>query len=481
MMRRLIVAGAVAAAVLLPAAAASAHPLGNFTVNHYDGLTVHPDSLADAVVIDAAEIPTAQAKSSVDVNHDGVVDVGEAAAYARRMCRTVAADVRVVAGGTLHPMSVVASRFGYRPGAAGLPTSRLECDLVASVHVRGRTLVSVSDGYASDRIGWREFTAAAAGVHLVDAPVPARSISDELRHYPNDLLTSPLDVRSAQLTVLPGAGTSTVGHIRGVSGAGPFSRLVGALDRGFGSLAGHRHLTVAVALLAVLVSLLLGAAHALLPGHGKTVMAAYLAGKRGTPRDAVVVGATVTITHTAGVLLLGLALSVSSSLAGERVDQLLGVVSGLLIIGVGGWLLRDVVRHRRHRSTHEHDHAHDHTHGHGHDHHHDHAGRPGRGALVGMGLAGGLVPSPSALVVLLGAVALGRTVFGVLLVLVYGVGMAATLTGAGLLLVGATERLRRRPRLSGWLDRRTAAVPTMTAAVVVVVGISLATRSVIAL
>src|SRR6185437_2319617 len=167
-------------------------------------------------------------------------------------------------------------------------------------------------------------------------------------------LSSPLDVKQVVVDVEPGSGHSTVasgvGHI---PGAGPISRLVESLNRFFTGLAGARHLTLGVGLLAVLVSLLLGASHAALPGHGKTVMAAYLAGKRGSVRDAVVVGATVTVTHTIGVLLLGLALTASSSLAGERVTGDLGVVSGVLVALVGIGLLTSALRRR---DDHRHDH-----------------------------------------------------------------------------------------------------------------------------
>src|SRR5439155_7194994 len=141
--------------------------------------------------------------------------------------------------------------------------------------------------------------------------------------------------------------------------------------------------------LAVLLAVLLGAGHAALPGHGKTVLAAYLAGRRGRPRGAVAVGALVTLTHTGAVLVVGLLLSVSTTLAGDRLLGYLGLASGLLIVAVGGWML---VQSRR---THRHHHHHDH-------HHH------GKLSLAGIGLAGGLVPNPSALVVLLGAIGLGR-------------------------------------------------------------------------
>jgi ABC-type nickel/cobalt efflux system permease component RcnA len=266
-------------------------------------------------------------------------------------------------------------------------------------------------------------------------------------------------------------------------------------ERHFQNVAGGR-LTPAVATLAVLLALLLGAGHAALPGHGKTVLAAYLAGKQGRACDAVVVGATVTLTHTGGVLLIGLLLSTSSALAGDKLLGYLGVTSGILVTAVGIGMLVSLVRHRRHHHTHgaghSHDHGHSHSHGHGHSHSHgrghshghDPETRPSRWSLAGIGLAGGLVPSPSALVVLLAAIGLGRTGFGILLVLSYGVGMAGALTAAGLLLVVLQRRVsaarsweRLTQRFAPLAARIPAATSALTAGLIVVVGVGLAVRA----
>jgi ABC-type nickel/cobalt efflux system permease component RcnA len=267
------------------------------------------------------------------------------------------------------------------------------------------------------------------------------------------------------------------------------------------SLIGDREITPVVGALAVLLAVVLGCGHALLPGHGKTVMAAYLAGRRGRPRDALVVGATVTATHTVGVLVLGLAISLSSTLAGDQVLRWLGVASGALVAAIGIVMLRGALRaDRAGRLVLQHlpervltaagtgpvgrapaaERPDGPAHDHGHDHDHDHGHR--RGGLVGMGVAGGLVPSPSALVVLLASLGLGRTLFGVLLVFAYGLGMAGTLMLVGLGLMRLRARLAtrfsdpaRRRRL-GLLAR---AVPVLTAALVLVVGLAIAVRGVL--
>jgi len=482
--------GTVATLVILVligwAGVASAHPLGNFTINHYDGLAFSTTSVVDTAVVDTAEIPTEQARDAVDANGDGTISAGERSTYAATMCARIAGAVRLDVAGAPAPFVVTSSDYSYRPGAAGLHTARLVCMLRAPADLRRGGEVAFADNVDSDHIGWREITAKGTNTHLVRSPVPDRSVSDTLLHYPNDLLSSPLDVRRADITVRTGAGTSTfAAGIAAVPGAGPIARLVEHLNGFFTALAGARHLTLGVGLLAVLVSLLLGASHAALPGHGKTVMAAYLArkgtdGRRGSTRDAVIVGATVTVTHTLGVLALGLALSLSSSLAGESVTSDLGIVSGSLVAVIGVALLFSALRHRRadaHEHDHEHGHDHDHHHGHDHDHVHTHERGSRRAGLVGMGVAGGLVPSPSALVVLLGAIALGRTWFGVALVLSYGVGMAATLTAAGILLVRLSNRWAGRVAHRFGAARLAGAAPVMTAGLVVVVGLGLATRS----
>jgi nickel/cobalt transporter (NicO) family protein len=254
----------------------------------------------------------------------------------------------------------------------------------------------------------------------------------------------------------------------------------GGVDRAtvaFTALVGERAGSAGFAVVALGLAVALGAAHALAPGHGKTVMAAYLVGLRGTPRQAATIGATVTLTHTAGVLVLGLVLSTTRAVAPERLYPWFGLGSGLLLAAVGAALLaRALTSHRRH---HVQLHRRPHHHGHGHN---DHdragpAGRPlGRRGLVVLGLAGGLVPSPSAVVVLLGGIALGRAWFGVALVLAYGLGMAATLTGIGLLLARFRAGVDRRLRLpDGSLVARLAGLlPAATASVILLAGLAVA-------
>jgi ABC-type nickel/cobalt efflux system permease component RcnA len=477
-----------ASGLLAAPSAAAAHPLGNFTVNHFNGLTLHPDRIDLRAVIDLAEIPTVQERPTVDRDDDGAVSAAETAAYADRQCARFATATSVSINGVPGEWRPAGHRLEFPTGEAGLATTRLQCAFTTAATLNHPATIEFQDAFRADRIGWHELVVTGEGVRTVGSALPTTSVSDELRTYPEDLLEDPLDVRTATIRTEPGTTAATPAT------AGADESVVTSVTSWFTDLMGTRDLTPLVGVLAVLLSLVLGASHAALPGHGKTVIAAYLAGKNGSVRDAVTVGATVTVTHTAGVLVLGLVISGSSAIAGESVLAWLGVASGLLVASIGAGLLRSALRVRTRTDEPVREpalahvgtvatlspppgHGHGHGHGHGNGHGHGHSHGYGRSGLVGMGVAGGLVPSPSALVVLLGAIALGRTWFGVLLVLGYGVGMAATLTLVGILLVRLRDRFDRLPRLRHRLTRLRNWTPALTATLVLVVGLGLAARS----
>ncbi|MBQ0850297.1 nickel transporter [Streptomyces sp. BH-SS-21] len=521
---------------LSPADAAPAHPLGNFTVNYHTGLRLHPDRIDATVVVDRAEIATLQERADVDDDHDATISPTESRAYAEAGCSTLADQLHAAVREAGVTWRAVSSKLTYEPGEAGLETSRLTCAYTTAADLSRPADIGIRTNYATQRIGWREMTVSGDGVRVSGTSLSSVSRTDELRHYPRDPAAGPLDQRAARLHTVPGTSARTSPGGAALPGAGWFDRVLGKTSAVFDSLVGARELTVPIGLLALLLALILGASHAVLPGHGKTIMASYLAGRRGTRRDAVTVGATVTLTHTAGVLVLGLALPVATHLAGETVLTWLGAASGLIVTGIGLWLLASALRNKPHHGHHHHhgeghDHGHQHSHHghHGHEnhdptsvssslggllprrrtpqpgrsgavatlvrptdavslgaaHHHTEPRRAGRGGLIAMGIAGGLVPSPSALVVLLGAVALGRTAFGVLLVIAYGLGMAGTLTLVGLLLVGLRERLEARLKSPSGSHLRAVRVlarlgPVATALLVVIVGLGLTARAAIA-
>jgi len=452
-----------------------AHPLNNLTINQYSGVLIGTDAVTVDYVLDMAEVPTYQVRG----------DLSDPRAWASATCASVAGAAQLRIDGTTAPLAVTTSTVSLPPGDAGLSTLRLECGFRAPATIDRETTVSYRSAAFADRIGWREMTAAGAGVAVVSSSVPTSSVSGRLAAYPQDAAL--LDVTEVTVQVRPGAGASTVDR------SGPAAAPAG-LDRltaSFTEFVGRPDLTLGLGLLALALALVLGALHAFAPGHGKSVMAAYLVAERGSLRHALAVAGTVTLTHTAGVLVLGIVLTTAIRFAPEQIYAWLGVASGLLVAGVGAAMLRRA-RRGAHPHDHGHDHSHDHSHDHGHDHvhghdhghgsghhHHHHHDGPGRGgrlrSLLAMGFAGGLAPSPSAVVVLLGAIALGRTWFGVLLVIGYGLGMAAALAALGAVLARWRPVLERRVR-----GRTGRLVPFAAAALVMVVGLSLAVRSVLA-
>jgi ABC-type nickel/cobalt efflux system permease component RcnA len=260
-------------------------------------------------------------------------------------------------------------------------------------------------------------------------------------------------------------------------------------------------LTVPVVVGAIIAALIWGAGHALTPGHGKTIVAAYLIGGRSTPWHALYLGLTVTLTHTLGIFALGLmALFASRYVVPEQLYPWLGAVSGLIVVGMGAGMLWNRARALRkpalvrveaehdhdhalmphHHHHHDHDHDHDHAHHHDHDHGHSHL-PPGADdspltwrSLLALGISGGILPCPSALVLLLAAVSLNRVGFGIVLVLAFSVGLAAVLTAIGLLFVKGSRLLQRMPQAGAWMR----VLPVVSALVILIIGIGLTAEAV---
>jgi ABC-type nickel/cobalt efflux system permease component RcnA len=298
--------------------------------------------------------------------------------------------------------------------------------------------------------------------------------TDGLRSYPTDLLAAPPQMREARIAFAPGIGPASASASRTLrSDAERFGDRLTAL------VSDPTPLSAGVILSALLAAAVLGAFHALTPGHGKTIVGAYLVGTRGTWKHAVFLGLVVTATHTAGVYLLGAATLVASAwILPERLLPWLSVVSGVLVLAVGASLVRQRLEAALHGHDHHHDHDHDHDHEHG-PHTHTHLPpadmTPSLGNLVALGVSGGLLPCPSALVVMLGAIALGRTAFGLALILAFSVGLAAVLTAIGLALVYASRMFDRLP-----IDGRFARfAPVVSAAIVSLAGIALVVEAVL--
>jgi len=421
-------------AALALAAPAGAHPLGNFSINHLDVVRVGSDRVDVRYILDQAEIPTFQERG-----------LAPSEVLARKRA-VVARGVSLAVAGRAVPLALApGGRISFPMGQGGLRTTRVELTLSARVRARGP--VVVRDDTYRDRVGWRAVVVRPGAGTAVRSDLPSADPTHGLRVYPTALLATPAHRTVARLEVKAGDGTVTApkldatgtqtthGHSAGDGLAGIFS------DAASGQ---------GVLLFLLLAAFGWGAVHALSPGHGKAMVAAYLVGTRGTARDAVGLGLTVTVTHTIGVFALGVVtLALSAYVLPEDLYPWLNLASGLLVLGVGGAVLRNRVRKAHHH----------------HHHHHHHAPITRRGVLA-MGASAGLIPCPSALVVLLGAIAQHEVALGLLLIVVFSAGLATTLTGLGLAVVHA-GRLTARIAPDG---RLIAVLPAASALVIVAAG-----------
>ena len=529
--------------ILLMVGVAQSHPMGNFSVSHYTRIEVKARAVDITYVLDLAELPTFDL-----LRQWGLERTSPPADLQRKaveQARTWAGNLMITSDG--HPVKpkFVKADLVVADGAGDLPIARITSHLSLDVPP-GK--LEYEDRNFAERAGWKEIVIRAApGVTLDHASQGSQERSNALTQYPQDpMVAPPQDLRAAlewtslapvvvaekpkaapvpspvstpaitpiaqpKVAPLPSAPATTT------AAAAP----AGTVVRGdyLSRLLHQRELTMSMMIIAVLVAFVLGAAHALTPGHGKTIVAAYLVGSRGTLKHAAFLGAIVTFTHTISVFLLGLAtLFLFQYVMPEKIVQVLGAVSGLSIVAIGGWMMYKRIRglqpipvhahshshdHDHHHDhdhdhphehphTHAHDHAHhDHSHDHGHDHDHahvhshgplEHSHGPGGhvhshavpdeiswGSLIALGASGGLVPCESALVLLLSAIALGRVGLGLVLLVSFSVGLAIVLMGIGVLvlyakkLIPQSKRPERHPAFR-W-------IPVASAAIVMCVGL----------
>ncbi len=429
------------------------------------------------------------------------------------------------------------------PGGLNLPTTKIRLSFQSDYpppQLKEVNSLEFQDSNFPGRLGWKEIVAQAAdGIELVQSSVPSLDKSQELSAYPQDPTVSPPQDLTARLSFrLPvrvsgvaavQAGNPDVNASSSAPASASLARPFQQSDvrtqqeqRRLTQLLSSSALSLNVILLAMFVAFGLGAFHALSPGHGKTVVGAYLVGSRGTAKHAILLGGIVTITHTLGVFLLGLVtLYASKYILPEKLYPWLGFFSGLavVVIGLGLFLQRyrnlysrpspaDEHEHSRgheqahlhahdhhahhehghghsdhdhHKPGHSHDatpHTHDHEHGSGghhhthehHHHHHDHGHHDDASLththggiththdysnvrfrdLFTLGVSGGIVPCPSALVVLLSAISLNRVGLGLLMIVAFSLGLALVLMAIGVLMVyarGFMERVGSQGRL----------------------------------
>ena len=502
------------------AGAVSAHPLGNFTINRYSALTFRTETVDVLYIVDMAEIPTFQERQAMDANHDGQIDPAEESAWAASLVDELAANLLVSVDGSPVVLLPDGYELTYPPGQGELPTTRLELTLTAALPAGGGDLLAFTyeDANFAGRLGWQEVIATAGDGRLLESTVPAAGVSDQLRAYPDDLLQAPLAVTRAEIRYAPAAAALAGDAFQSEpveAAAAPANRF--SQDE-FANLLNRTLDRPGAWLLALLAAVGLGAAHALTPGHGKTIVGAYLVGSRGTARHALILGLTTTITHTAGVYALGLIMLIASEyILPEKLFPWLGALSGLLVALIGLSIFRGHLRQwlagrhdQAHRSGHYHFHlgrghthaavlahatnpaepatgaasgktrmlafaavapagsshtalvpaanhepvtgpGHAHPHGHDHAHGHTHTLAPDGESpialrnLLALGISGGLLPCPSALILMLSAIALHQVGVGLLLILAFSLGLAGVLTAIGLVMVYAGKALERMP------------------------------------
>jgi ABC-type nickel/cobalt efflux system permease component RcnA len=525
-------------------APAAAHPLGNTTVNVYERIALEADSIHIRYVLDVSEIPAVREQQFADTNDDGTVDERESHTYLEGFWVYMEPKLTLIVDGEARPLTRDNQVLTFPPGQGGLTLMRAVYDLsapypeiAAGEVVDASFLETTFDGVP----GWHEIIVQGGpGSSLVESSVPAEDLTDELTSYPEDMLNDPLGIREAIFrfsldagSVAPSPRTSASPPASGSSG-GATSPLPSLAPRppvdqppdppGSGrpedplvALVGPE-VTPAAMLLGVMVALGLGALHAVSPGHGKTLIAAYLIGTRANVRQGLWLGVTVAVTHTAGVFLLGVATYFATEwVIPDRIVSWLAVATGGLITVLGTMLLWRAWRIWRSRSSADpHEHGISGSHSHGAAGGHSHSG-DGRGAdrkrrqrkdpacsqptpkaalvpdalvpalqkrdVAALGIVGGLIPSGSALLLLLSSVALGQVALGVVLILAFGLGMALVLAGIS---VGVV--LMRRSPIMGWerwtdprLRRIAAALPLLSGAIVSVFGLLLTVEALRAL
>ena len=442
----------------LSTAVAAAHPMGNFSVSHYTNFVLTQQGVEITYVLDLAEVPAytllrdwkltaSSAKSELDLK-------------AAEQAKTWAQGLEFRSGGKIGLPVMRSASIQVRNGSDGQPTARL----TSVFSLTAASPLEFEDHNYADRNGWKEIVIGDSGSNR----------SHGLTQYPADALSSaPQEVRAriewnagvgnvdARLipveqppAVPPPAASTSTAATRTPTRNDFLSRLLARQEIGWGWL-----------FLGLVVAFGLGGAHALEPGHGKTLVAAYLVGSRGTMKHAALLGAMVTFTHTISVFLLGLAmLALSKSVVPDRVIRILEAVSGLSIVIIGAVMLVHRLRslrthaaphHHHHDHSHAHDHhVHDHSHPHTHDHHHHHAhdhgphghshlpeGEITAGSLIALGVTGGLVPCPAALVIMLAAIAFGHVGAGLILLIAFSLGLAAVLMGIGMMVLYAKSWL----------------------------------------
>ncbi len=500
----------------------SAHPMGNFSISHYSRIKVEPGAIRLRYIIDMAEIPTFQEITEMDTDGDKNPSPSESQRYLSQKVEDFKKGLTLTLNKQVLDLQVESSAITFPPGAGNLPTLKIYVDYLAPVnetYLSNLNQVFYQDNNFLGRAGWKEILVTGSeGTSIQNASVPSVDRSNELSNYPTDILSSPpqdlvasfsfSEVQTSKILKTPEVSgkeqTSEISKTSEVSfrNSKRFADIRNSkrFADGFTELISTRDLTFQALLILLATAFGLGAFHALSPGHGKTVVAAYLVGSRGTAAHALFLGAVVTLTHTIGVFILGLiTLYASKYIIPEKLYPWLGFFSGLMIVAIG--LALFVKRYQTLYSSHKHNPEHDfaHTHFHPHpagyshfhthpnhfhadpDHSHDHhhpifdsgKERVSLGSLFALGMSGGVVPCPSALVVLLSAISLHRIGLGLILIVAFSMGLALVLMGIGLLMVYARQFMDRFSGEGAMIQR----LPILSSIVITILGLGIAIQS----
>jgi nickel/cobalt exporter len=440
-------------AVLLFSFQATAHPMGNFSINHYSKVHISDRAIRLEYILDFAEIPTFQMFPELHTMESGdslQLKIGsQAADWIRR--------VMVEAGGESLPLELERVKTVVLPGAGGLATVQVR--MQAQAPWSGPSgLLHIRDQNFPERIGWKEIVIESyPPIGFPNGNPFASDRSNGLSNYPADLLSSAPNCTEASLVVRAGLSQHASTPSQLETAPAVASRMPDRLSL----ILNDEVLPARLVVFGLLVAFALGALHALSPGHGKTVVAAYLIGNRGTARHALFLGAVVTFTHTIGVFLLGfVTLFLSRYVVPETLYAWIGFVSGLTILGIGASLLHQ----RLHGLAHEHGPQ---------SHTHEIPETITFNSLFGLGFSGGILPCPSALVVLLSAIALHRIAVGLLFIVAFSLGLASVLVGIGVIVVHA-KRLLPRFDSRHWASRL---LPALSAGAISLLGLGVAVQS----
>jgi nickel/cobalt exporter len=530
--RHAITAALLLALCLLIARPALAHPMGNFSVNHYSKLTIDKDGITVRYFIDLAEIPTYQELQQADLTPDNTAGI---ARFLSTRAQELKSGLVLTIDGRALPLKLLSKDVIFPPGAGGLPTMKMGFVFRAACPNPGKHALAYADNNYPGHAGWKELVLVGPPSLLADPSAPATDRSSELSNYPTDMLNTPPQVLSATATLTLPAAVPAIAERKPANpvpahaalatpAAAPSSPRPAAAPAplqqpapapihlqankqttprdAFTQLVTRTNLSPWFLVSAAFIAFGLGALHALEPGHGKTIVAAYLVGSRGTARHAALLGVIVTASHTAGVFALGgITLYLARYILPEQLYPWLGVLSGLTIAVLGAYLLL-----RRWTGL-----AVDHSHAPGAGHSHwfawkkrpdpglnllgespevfDNAPEPAASAALAardqgrpislaqlfiLGVTGGIIPCPAALVVLLSAFSLHRIGFGFFLIVAFSLGLAAVLITFGMLMVYA-RRFMGRLTVDGPLTRRW--LPIASSAFITILGIAIAVRA----